>query len=140
MISDFLSWYNDYYFPLKMLIKEQRGIYAFLSRKLINEYLLIHVDESSILQQCRPRTNINREKYLQFLLLFLTLHLALSEGLGRLILDHLSALGLEGVQLGLVGQFGYPAVSTQLELTKPAQTHRWTHTQSNKYESERVSF
>lgn len=60
-------------------------------------------------------------KYLQFLLLFLTLHLTLSQGLACLILDQLSALSFEGVQLGLVGQFCYPAVSTQLELTKPRE-------------------
>lgn len=57
--------------------------------------------------------------YLQFLLLFFTFHLALGQDLGRLLFDHLRALRLKGVKLGLIGQLGYPAVSAQLELTKP---------------------
>lgn len=57
--------------------------------------------------------------HLQFLLLFLTLQLALAQGLSRLFLEHLSSLSFEGVQLGLVGQFCDSAVGAQLELTIP---------------------
>lgn len=60
-----------------------------------------------------------QKQYLQFLVLFLTLQLALAQGLSRFLLEHLSSLGFEGVQLGLVGQFCDSAVGAQLELTIP---------------------
>lgn len=62
--------------------------------------------------------------YLQLLLLFLTLHLALRQGLRRLLLEQLRTLGLERVQLGLAGQFRRPAVGAQLQLTEPACRRR----------------
>lgn len=62
--------------------------------------------------------------YLQLLLLFLTLQLALRQGLRRLLLEQLRALGLERVQLGLAGQFCRPAVGAQLQLTEPARRRR----------------
>lgn len=65
--------------------------------------------------------------YLQFLLLFLTLHLALGQSLRRLLFEQLSTLGFESVQLGLTGQFCYAAVGAQLELTEPAQTETCKH-------------
>lgn len=58
-------------------------------------------------------------EYLQFLLLFLTLHLALDQVFSHFLLEHMSSLGFEGVQLGPAGQFCYAALGAQLELTEP---------------------
>lgn len=65
--------------------------------------------------------------YLQFLLLFLTLHLALGQSLCRLLFEQLSTLGFKSVQLGLTGQFCYAAVGAQLELTEPARMETCKH-------------
>ena len=78
-----------------------------------------HIQSSCwIMQQSNPQTLILSE-YLQFLLLFLTLHLALGQVFSHFLLEQMSTLGFEGVQLGLVGQFCYTAVGAQLELTEP---------------------
>lgn len=60
-------------------------------------------------------------RYLQLLLLFLTLPLAVGQGGGALLFHHRSSLCFQGVKLGLSGQSCDPAVGAQLELPEPAQ-------------------